>query len=80
VDQKLARQVAAAALGCGSSLEKLIPELTTHCAPDERKAYVKGIASVMGTVHDKILTPLFASHPGLKEEIEQNVKTRGTFF
>jgi hypothetical protein len=80
MDKKLARQMAIAALGCGSSLEKLIPELTAHCMPDERKAYIKGIAFVMGTVHEKILTPLFVSHPDLKEEIEQNVKTRGTFF
>jgi hypothetical protein len=80
VDEDLARKLAAAALGCGSALDQLIPELTSRCAPDEKDAYVRAIAYVMGMVHDKILKPLFEGHPNLEREIDENVRTRGTFF
>jgi hypothetical protein len=80
VDKEFAKQVVATALGCGSSLDKLIPELTARCAPDEKEKYVKAIATVMVAMHNAILRPLFDDHPELEQEIDQNVRTRGTFF
>ncbi|HXP30251.1 MAG TPA: hypothetical protein VN832_04115 [Stellaceae bacterium] len=80
MDEELARQMAATALRCGSSLEELIPQLSAHCAPVEIETYVKAIASVMATIHDEILKRLFVAHPELQAEIEQNINTRGAAF
>jgi hypothetical protein len=72
--------MAAAALGYGSSLDSLIPELTARCSPDEQTAYVRAIASVLAKMHNEILRPIFTEHPDLEQEIEKNIQERGTAF
>ena len=80
MDKELAKTIAATVFRCGSSLQDLIPALTAHCPPDEKTMYVKAIASVIAVMHVELLNPIFANHPDLEQEIEQNIRTSGIAF
>jgi len=80
VDKELAKTIAATVFRCGSSLQDLIPELTARCSSDEKTMYVKAIASAIAGMHVELLDRVFATHPELEREIEQNIEATGLAF
>jgi len=77
MDKRIARHIVAISFKAVEPLQQMLPFLKEHCAEDEYKAYSLAVANVLAEVTLELNNKVFAAHPELKNEIDEDIKKYG---
>ena len=80
MERDLARHVIRAAFRTARELGALLAPLKQHLDEEEYKAYARRIATAIHTIDVELVDPLYASQPGLKDEVEASLERYDRFL
>ena len=67
-DLEVAREATTRAMNVGEELNEIARLIRQRCPEDEAQIYVRGIGHVLAELHDRLLAPVFRTHPELLPE------------
>jgi hypothetical protein len=73
MERDLARHVIRTAFRTARELSGLLAMLKQYLDEEEYKAYARRIATAIYTIDVELIDPLYASQPGLKDEVEASL-------
>jgi hypothetical protein len=65
MNKEAAQQIMAKLKSCIQELNESIYIVQEKCAPEELKAYRRGVGHTLSEIHDRILNPILREHPDL---------------
>jgi hypothetical protein len=80
MNSELQRHAIRSAFRSGRELQELLLLLKEHAPPADYQTFRLGIADAMAAIASGVTDKIIASNPSMKTEIEDNIKTYGTFI
>jgi hypothetical protein len=80
MQKQVAKHIVASALKCSSQLNQILPFAKIHCDNEEYREILSGVARVLDSIGVQIIDGILASHPDLKQEIDDSITKYGVFI
>ena len=80
MDRDTAALIVARATESSRALATLPPALKDVCLPEEYGDIRDGIAKVLMDINERLIDPVLAQHPDLRDERERRLERFGSFF